>query len=94
MEIYISKYLSQEITPLLSDTLALVYESFKTRQDKPPESVLSKMRIELQLIRRTDKTVFLLSQCLQKKVLYYSFFNWHGAWDSNSKKSFIEILSY
>lgn len=31
MEMYTSKYLSQEITALLSDTQVLLYESFKTR---------------------------------------------------------------
>ncbi|RMC02817.1 hypothetical protein DUI87_20008 [Hirundo rustica rustica] len=74
----------------------------KLDKDKPPESVLSKVRIELQLIRRREKmvfhqkkredglpseerrwssirrrekVVFLLLQCLQRKVVYRSLLN-------------------
>lgn len=49
------------------------YESFRTRQGKPPETVLSKMKIKLQLIRKPDKIVFPLSHCLQRTVLCWRF---------------------
>lgn len=39
------------------------------------QRVLSKVRIELQLIRRTEEMVFLLPQCLQRKVLYHRTLN-------------------